>query len=129
VLVKISVNRLKSGRIQICVAKPQYNPNPVQTYPSVEEARKVLSSFGIDDKESDAILKLVPEVGPNELLKFSPMDIPQDVRGNTDSRSSSISKTEDVRSGTSGIADGCGVCLASGFSAAVSDGCPVLLSR
>jgi len=79
VLVKISVNRLRSGRIQICVAKPQYNPNPVQTYPSVEEARKVLSSFGIDDKESDAILKLVPEVGLNELLTFSPMDIPQDV--------------------------------------------------
>jgi hypothetical protein len=61
------------------VAKPQYNPTHVQTYPSIEEARKVLSGFGIDDKELDAILKLVSEVGPNELLRFSPMDIPQHV--------------------------------------------------
>jgi hypothetical protein len=78
-LVNISVNRLNSGRIQVCVAKPQYNPNHVQTYPSIEESRRVLSGFGIDDKELDAILKLASEVGPNELLRFSPMDIPQHV--------------------------------------------------
>ena len=76
-LVNVSVNRLNSGRVQICVMKPQSNPHPVQTYPSVEEARKVLLGFGIGEKDVDATLKLLPEVGPNETLRFSSMDVPQ----------------------------------------------------
>ncbi len=76
-LVNVSVNRLNSGRVQICVMKPQSNPHPVQTYPSVEEARKVLLGFGINQKDVDATLKLLPEVGPNETLWLSSMDVPQ----------------------------------------------------
>ena len=76
-LVNVSVNRLNSGRVQICVMKPQSNPHPVQTYPSVEEARKVLLGFGIGAKDVDATLKLLPEVGPNATLRFSSMDVPQ----------------------------------------------------
>src|SRR6266576_3979449 len=62
-LVNVSVNRLNSGGVQICVAKPQANPSPVQTYPSIDAARRVLLEFGIDEKDIDATLKLLPEVG------------------------------------------------------------------
>jgi len=59
--------------------KPQSNPHPVQTYPSVEEARKVLLGFGINETDVDATLKLLPEVGANETLRFSSMDVPQPI--------------------------------------------------
>jgi len=78
-LVNVSVNRLNSGRVQICVMKPQSNPHPVQTYPSVEEARKVLLGFGINETDVDATLKLLPEVGANETLRCSSMDVPQPI--------------------------------------------------
>ncbi len=50
-LVNVSVNRLNSDRVQICVAKPQANPSPVQTYPSIDAARRVLLEFGIDEND------------------------------------------------------------------------------
>jgi hypothetical protein len=62
-LVNVSVNRLKSGKVQILVAKPQATPNPVQTYPSIDAARRVLVDFGIEEKEVDSTLKLLPEIG------------------------------------------------------------------
>jgi len=81
VVVSISVNSLNSGGVQICVAKPQYNPHPGQTYPSVELARQVLLDFGIEEKVIDETLKLLPEVGPNQALYFSPKDVPQHILG------------------------------------------------
>jgi hypothetical protein len=78
-LVGVSINRLKSGKVQICVAKPQYNSNPVQTFPSAKEARDVLLAFGIGEAEVNENLKLLPEVGPNEPLTFPPLDVPQNL--------------------------------------------------
>jgi hypothetical protein len=79
VLVNISVNSLYSGRVQICVSKPQSSPHPVQTYPSAEEARPVLVAFGIEERVVDETLKLMLETGPNEPLFFPPKDVPQRV--------------------------------------------------
>ena len=78
-LVNVSVNRLNCGEVQICVAKPQANPSPVQTHPSIDAARRVLLEFGIDEKDIDATLKLLPEVGPKQPLKFSAIEVPQNI--------------------------------------------------
>ena len=79
VLVRISVNSLNSGRFQVSIGKPQSSPQPVQTYSSLEQARRVLLEFGIDQKQVEATLKLIPEVGPNQPLHFSPLEVPQRV--------------------------------------------------
>jgi hypothetical protein len=79
VIVNISVNTLYSGRVQICVSKPQSSPYPVQTYPSAEEARRVLVTFGIEERVVDETLKLMLETGPNEPLFFPPKNVPQRV--------------------------------------------------
>jgi len=79
VLVKVGINSLNSGRVQISVSKPQANPQPVQTYPSPKEAREVLLEFCIDGKEIDDTLKLLSDVGPNQPLHFFARDIPQKV--------------------------------------------------
>jgi hypothetical protein len=76
-LVSISVNRLNNGGVQICVTKPQGNPRPVQTYASIEAARGVLLDFGINEQEADSTLKLLPEIGSQEVLRFSAMEVPQ----------------------------------------------------
>ena len=71
------MNSLNSGRFQICVGKPQSNALPVQTYSSLEEARRVLLELGIEQTQVDATLNLISDVGPNQPLYFSPTDIPQ----------------------------------------------------
>jgi hypothetical protein len=77
VLVSVTINSLNSGRIQICVRKPQASPSPVQTYATVDEARQVLIAFDIPENEVKDTLELLTEVGPNQLLHFSVKDIPQ----------------------------------------------------
>jgi hypothetical protein len=79
VLVKVGVKSLNSGRFQICVGKPQSNPQPVQTSSSLEQARRVLLELGIDQTQVDATLNLIPDVGPNQPLHFSPLEVPQSI--------------------------------------------------
>jgi len=78
-LVNVGVKRLDSGRVQIFVAKPQYDPNPVQTYASTEKIRVVLLAFGIEEEIVKTHLELLPKLNANEPLTFPPREIPQDV--------------------------------------------------
>jgi hypothetical protein len=79
VLVKITVNSLNGRRFQIRVGKPQSNAQPVQTYSSLEQVRRVLLEFGIEQAQVDATLNLFGEIAPNQPLHFSPLDVPQSV--------------------------------------------------
>jgi len=76
-LVIVGISRLDNARIQIPVAKPQHRSNPVQEYPSEAEARAVLLDFGISQEAIDCHLKLLVQMGANEQLRFSAVDVPQ----------------------------------------------------
>ena len=58
-LVIVTVSRLANDRIEIRVAKPQDDSNPVQEYPSETQARAVLLDFGISQEAVDSHLKLL----------------------------------------------------------------------
>ena len=76
-LIIVSVSRLVDHRIEIRVARPQHNSNAGQKYPSEAEARAVLLDFGISQETVDSHLKLLVQMGANEQLRFSAVDVPQ----------------------------------------------------
>jgi hypothetical protein len=76
-LVIITVSRLDKDRIEIGVARPQHDSNPTHNYPSEKEVRAVLSDFGISEETIASHLKLLSQMGATELLRFPPMDVPQ----------------------------------------------------
>jgi hypothetical protein len=43
----------------------------------IEEARAMLSDFGINEEIMTSHLKLPAQMGANERLRFLPMDVPQ----------------------------------------------------
>jgi len=72
-LVVISVNRMDSNGVQVCVARPQHNAHSAQTYPSEAAARAVLLDFGMTEKVLDDSLKLLPQLAANQPLTFPPL--------------------------------------------------------
>ena len=76
-LAIVTVSRLANDRIEIRVAKPQHDSNPVQEYPSETQARAVLLDFGISQEAVDSYFRLLAEMGANQQLKFPHMDVPQ----------------------------------------------------
>jgi hypothetical protein len=75
-LVIVSVSRLDNGRIEIGVARPQHDSNRRLEYNSEKEIQQVLSTFGISTEALTLHLKLLKQMGANEQLKFSPIDVP-----------------------------------------------------
>jgi hypothetical protein len=76
-LVIISVCRLDNDQIEIGVGRPQHDSNPTREYQSEQEARTVLLDFGISEETIASHLNLLEQMGANEQLNFSPMDVPQ----------------------------------------------------
>lgn len=79
--VRIGINKLNSGRIQIAVFRdaPNQMTGPVQTYPSAENARKVLLAFGIPSAEIDRNFQALSEIGPKGVLNFTPLEVADEI--------------------------------------------------
>ena len=76
-VVIVSVSKFHNGKIQVAVAKPQHNSKPVQSYVSEKEVREVLLALGVAGETADNyLLKLFPQLSPNQELRFPPMDVP-----------------------------------------------------
>jgi len=61
----------------VCVERPQHNANATRTYRSLQKAKSTLLSFGFAEEVLDGCLKLVPQLGEGERLKFRPLDMPR----------------------------------------------------
>ena len=75
--VIITVSRLDNDRVTIRVARPQHDSNPMHEYSSEKEVRDVLVDLGVSEELIASHHKLLAQMGTSELLKFPPMDIPQ----------------------------------------------------
>jgi len=77
-LVIVSLSRLVTDKLIIRVKKPQHDSNDEQEYSSSQDAQIVLASFGISEEVINSHVELLVQMGVNERLTFSPMDVPQD---------------------------------------------------
>jgi hypothetical protein len=73
-LIIVTVFNLKNG-LQVSVERPQFSANATRTYNSVNEARDALLSFGLAEEVLNECLKLLPQLGTGERLKFPPIEI------------------------------------------------------
>jgi len=79
--VRISVNKMNSGRMQISARRLGLgvSTGPVVTYKQESDVRKVLSALGFGERLINDQLQVLAEIGPNELLHFPDSNIPEDV--------------------------------------------------
>ena len=77
-LVIVSVRRLENDQIEIAVARPQHDANhKTRIQVRKKRSKEVLSTFGISTEAvKTSHLKLLTQMGANEQLKFSPIDVP-----------------------------------------------------
>lgn len=80
-LVRVSINNMNSGRMQVCCARPSAN-GYVLTYPAATakaDVRNVLRALGAAEAAIDKGLATVADFGPNEMLLVQELDIPESV--------------------------------------------------
>jgi len=77
-LVIVSLSRLITDKLTIRINKPQHDSNDAQEYSSLQDARIVLSDFGISEEVINSHFELLARMGVNERLTFPPIDVPQD---------------------------------------------------
>jgi hypothetical protein len=75
-LVIISVASLSSGDLEVLVQRPQHHANASRIYQSLDQVRVTLLNFGIAENALDESLKLLPQLGTGERLRFPPVDVP-----------------------------------------------------
>jgi len=75
-LVVISVAHLSVGSLEIFVQRPQHDANASRNYQSLGQVRATLLNLGIVEKALDEALKLLPQLGTGERLKFPPVNVP-----------------------------------------------------
>jgi len=74
-VVIIGVAHLSGGGLEISVQRPQHDAHASRTYQSVEQAKTTLLNLGILEADLEETLKLLPQLGPSERLKFSPINV------------------------------------------------------
>ena len=82
-LVDISINHESGGgaKVSVC-SRRAANANWWRMYPSLEEAKKVLSAFGVRDDLMQGLnrpLDLLYDLNSREPIDFPSMDVPEDV--------------------------------------------------
>jgi hypothetical protein len=80
-VVRVSINNMNSGRMQICCAQPSHN-GYVLTYSSANakaEVTKTLRALGISDGKIDKSLATIADFGPKEMLLVEQLEIPEEV--------------------------------------------------
>jgi hypothetical protein len=80
-VVRVSINKLNSGRMQICCARPG-SSGYVMTYLSANakvEVTNALLALGISAETIDKSLDMLGEFGPDEMLLVEEREIGDDV--------------------------------------------------
>ena len=80
-LVRVSINNMNSGRMQVCCARPSAN-GYVLTYPAATakaDVTNVLRALGCDESAIAKSMVTIAEFGPNEMLLVQQVDISEDV--------------------------------------------------
>jgi hypothetical protein len=80
-VVRVSVNKLNSGRMQICCARPG-SSGYVMTYSSAGarvEVTNALLALGISAETIDRSLDMLGDFGPDEMLLVEEREISDDV--------------------------------------------------
>jgi hypothetical protein len=80
-IVRVSINKMNSGRMQICCARPG-SSGYVITYSSARarvEVTNVLLALGISAETIDSSLDMLGDFGPDEMLLVEELDISDDV--------------------------------------------------
>jgi hypothetical protein len=80
-IVRVSINKMNSGRMQICCARPGSN-GYVITYSSASarvEVTNALLALGISAETVDRSLDMLGDFGPDEMLLVEERDISDDV--------------------------------------------------
>jgi hypothetical protein len=79
--VRVSINKMNSGRMQICCARPDSSGHVI-TYATASakaEVTKALLALGISAETIDGALDMLADFGPDEMLQVEERDIPDDV--------------------------------------------------
>lgn len=80
-LVRVSINMMSSGRMQICCARPGCS-GYVMTYAAASakaEVTKALRALGASAETIDGSLDMLADFGPNEMLQVEELEISNDV--------------------------------------------------
>jgi hypothetical protein len=76
-MVTFGIVKLLSGKIRLEAQRPQHPATAHRNYDSTEGVRRVLSDLGVPDDVSQFYLNLLPDIEPNELLRFPPLYVPE----------------------------------------------------
>ncbi|MGB6477331.1 MAG: hypothetical protein WBF04_25030 [Candidatus Sulfotelmatobacter sp.] len=79
--VRVSINKMNSGRMQICCARPG-SSGYVMTYAAASakaEVTKTLLALGFSAETINGSLDMLSDFGPDEMLQVEELDISDDV--------------------------------------------------
>jgi hypothetical protein len=81
--IRVDVNKLNTGKVQIAAFRGSSSSGFVLNYPSPKEAREALIALGFPTKELDNKFEILSELGPKEVLHFTPREISDEILAST----------------------------------------------